>query len=83
MGSPPNLIIFHLPLAFVRSDAMRPNEGKSPYVGSNSHGWTRVSQSTTRTYSLYMNPTVVNPLSYSYRWLGFPLSYFSPSSYYP
>lgn len=74
---------FHLPLAFVRSGLVDLNLGQSLYVGHAGYGRSRISQSPTYAYFLFMTPTDVYPSGNVGRWLGFSLRYFSPSSYYP
>ena len=69
-----------LPLAFVRSDAVRLVEGSVRYAGYYGCGWSRTASSSTGAYYLAMNPTNVNPSDSTVRYYGFPLRCLYPGS---
>ena len=67
-------------LAFVRSDAIRLDNGNIGYAGGNGYAWSRIAISLINTYYLNFNTTGVNPSSSGDYWFGFPLRCLYPGS---
>ena len=72
--------IVQLPLAFVRSGVVWPDDGRVGNVGNGGYSWSRTSRSSTYAYYLYFYTANVSPSSNYNRFDGRPLRCLYPGS---
>jgi len=64
--------LVHLPLAFVRSNAVNIRDSKIWFLGQDGDYWSRTDQSPDNAYHLFISLAAAYP-TYSYgRWNGYP-----------